>query len=34
MFNQIPDVEAGLLTQQYLASDEIATVDYLAEKMG
>ncbi len=34
MFNQISDVKAGLLTQQYLASDEIATVVYLAEKMG
>ncbi len=34
MFNSIADVTSGLLGQQYIASDEIATVVYLAEKMG
>lgn len=34
MFTQISDVKAGLLGQQYIASDEIATVVFLAEKMG
>mgnify|MGYP005843659717 CR=1 FL=1 len=34
MFKSIADVTFGLLGQQYIASDEIATVVYLAEKMG
>lgn len=34
MFKSIADVTSGLLGQQYIASDEIATVVYLAEKMG
>ncbi|MCS7060190.1 MAG: MoxR family ATPase [Anaerolineae bacterium] len=34
MFKSIADVKSGLLEQQYIASDEIATVVYLAEKMG
>jgi MoxR-like ATPase len=34
MFTAISDVSKGLLTQQYIASDEISTVVYLAERMG
>lgn len=34
MFKQISDVKQGLLEQQYIASDEIATVVFLAEQMG
>ncbi len=34
MFNSISDVTHGLLGQQYIASDEISTVVYLAERMG
>lgn len=34
MFKSIEDVTSGLLKQQYIASDEIATVVYLAERMG
>ena len=34
MFNSISDVTQGLLKQQYIASDEISTVVYLAECMG
>ena len=34
MFKSIADVKSGLLGQQYIASDEIGTVVYLAEKMG
>jgi MoxR-like ATPase len=34
MFNSIADVTSGLLGQQYIASDEISTVVYLAEHMG
>jgi MoxR-like ATPase len=34
MFKSIADVTSGLLGQQYIASDEISTVVYLAEKMG
>ena len=34
MFNSISDVTKGLLGQQYIASDEISTVVYLAERMG
>ncbi len=34
MFKSIADVTSGLLGQQYIASDEIATVVYLAERMG
>jgi MoxR-like ATPase len=34
MFNQISDVTHGLLGQQYIASDEISTVVFLAEHMG
>ncbi len=34
MFNSISDVTQGLLGQQYIASDEISTVVYLAERMG
>ncbi len=32
--NNIPNVKEALATQQYIASDEIATVLYLAEKLG
>jgi MoxR-like ATPase len=34
MFNSISDVTQGLLGQQYIASDEISTVVFLAERMG
>ena len=34
MFKAIPDVSRDLLKQQYLASDEIATVVFLAEQLG
>ena len=34
MFSKVSDVTASLLGQQYIASDEISTVVYLAEKMG
>ncbi|MFN3704713.1 MAG: AAA family ATPase [Thermoflexales bacterium] len=34
MFNSIDEVAQALLAQQYLASDEIATVVFLAERMG
>lgn len=34
MFKQISDVKQGLLEQRYIASDEIATVVFLAEQMG
>ena len=34
MFSNISDVSASLLGQQYIASEEISTVVYLAEKMG
>jgi MoxR-like ATPase len=34
MFKSIPDVTRGLMGQQYIASDEISTVVYLAEHMG
>ena len=34
MFNSISDVTQGLLKQQYIASDEISTVVYLAQQMG
>jgi len=34
MFNKISDVTQGLFGQQYIASDEISTVVYLAECMG
>ena len=34
MFKSISDVTTGLLGQQYIASDEISTVIYLAERMG
>ncbi len=34
MFKQIADVKQGLLEQRYIASDEIATVVFLAEQMG
>jgi len=34
MFSKVQDVTASLLGQQYIASDEISTVVYLAEKMG
>ena len=34
MFKSISDVTTGLLGQQYIASDEISTVVYLAERMG
>ena len=33
-FKQLSDVSSGLLGEQYIASDEICTVVYLAEKMG
>jgi MoxR-like ATPase len=34
MFNSINDVREGLLRQQYIAGDDIATIVYLAERMG
>jgi MoxR-like ATPase len=34
MFNQVSDVTAGLLKQQYIASYEISTVVFFAERMG
>ena len=34
MFNTIQDVKAALTAQQYIASDEIATVLFLAHKLG
>jgi MoxR-like ATPase len=34
MFNSIDDVKAALAEQQYIASDEIATVLFLAQKLG
>jgi MoxR-like ATPase len=34
MFTSINDVREGLLRQQYIASDDIATIVYLAERMG
>jgi MoxR-like ATPase len=34
MYKSITDVTSGLRTQQYIASDEISTVVYLAERMG
>jgi MoxR-like ATPase len=34
MFKSISEVKQGLLQQQYIASDEIATVVFLAEQMG
>jgi MoxR-like ATPase len=34
MFNQVSEVTDALCGQQYIASDEISTVVYLAEKMG
>lgn len=34
MFNSIDDVKAALAQQQYIASDEIATVLFLAQKLG
>lgn len=34
MFNGINDVKEALGTQQYIASDEIATVMYLAQRLG
>ncbi|MCB0200268.1 MAG: MoxR family ATPase [Anaerolineae bacterium] len=34
MFNTIEDVKAALTAQQYIASDEIATVLFLAQKLG
>jgi MoxR-like ATPase len=34
MFNSIDDVKAALAREQYIASDEIATVLFLAEKLG
>ena len=34
MFNNLSDVTPGLMEQQYIASDEISTVVYLAERMG
>jgi MoxR-like ATPase len=34
MFKSVSDVTSGLLGQQYIASDEISTVIYLAERMG
>ena len=33
-FRQVSDVTHALLGQTYIASDEISTVVYLAEKMG
>jgi MoxR-like ATPase len=34
MFNNIDDVKAALAREQYIASDEIATVLFLAQKLG
>ena len=34
MFKTLADVSPGLMKQQYIASDEISTVVYLAERMG
>jgi MoxR-like ATPase len=34
MFNQVSEVTEGLCGQQYIASDEISTAVFLAEKMG
>ncbi|MCB0238123.1 MAG: MoxR family ATPase, partial [Anaerolineae bacterium] len=34
MFNTIEDVKAALTAQEYIASDEIATVLFLAQKLG
>ncbi len=34
VFNSVADVVQGLLAQQYIASDEIATVVFLAERLG
>jgi MoxR-like ATPase len=34
MFNTIEDVQAGLAKQNYIATDDIATVMFLAEKLG
>ena len=34
MFNQVSDVTDGLCGQQYIATDEISTAIYLAERMG
>jgi MoxR-like ATPase len=34
MFKSISEVKQGLFQQQYIASDEIATVVFLAEQMG
>jgi MoxR-like ATPase len=34
MFNQVSEVTDGLCGQQYIASDEISTAVFLAEKMG
>ncbi|HNS01858.1 MAG TPA: MoxR family ATPase [Anaerolineae bacterium] len=34
MFNSIEDVKQALASQQYIASDEIATVLFLAERLG
>jgi len=34
MFKQVSDVTASLLKQQYIASDEISMVAFLAERMG
>ncbi len=34
MFKQLSDVTPGLMKQQYIASDEISTVVFLAERMG
>ena len=34
MFNSVDEVRGALAEQQYIATDEIATVIYLAEKLG
>ena len=34
MFNQVSEVTDGLCGQQYIASDEISTAVFLAERMG
>ena len=34
MFNNISEVKTALATQQYIATDEIATVIFLADKLG
>ena len=34
MFDQVPQVSAALSQEQYIASDEIATVVYLSDKLG